>query len=103
MSTEDLEKRAEVHVEGDIPPSSASGPDNVPDPQSVTFTDYDNPFELVNNAAGTPPNITKLSRHAWVGCGGEVYVLECLGRGHIRIEPVKRENGTLARLINARL
>jgi len=29
----------------------------------------------------------------WVGCGGEIYVLECLGKGHIRIEPVEADEG----------
>jgi ATP-dependent helicase IRC3 len=27
-----------------------------------------------------------LSRNSWVGCGQDVYVLECLGKGHVRIE-----------------
>ncbi|VDB99642.1 unnamed protein product [Peniophora sp. CBMAI 1063] len=95
ISIEDLEKRAESHIDGDVisPSDKALTSESVPDPQSVTFTDYDNPFELINGAAGIPPNITKLSRNAWVGCGGDIYVLECMGRGHIRIEPVKREDG----------
>jgi len=67
--------------------------DIIPDPRSVTFVDYDNPFVLENNGEGTPPHISKLSRNAWVGCGGDIYVLECLGRGHIRIEPFQREAG----------
>jgi len=32
-----------------------------------------------------------MSANAWVGCGGDVYVLECLGKGHVRIEPVENE------------
>ena len=90
VSTDDLEKRANDRAEHDIPPSKTPRSANVANPQSITFTDYDNPFELVDNAAGTPPHITQLSRHAWIGCGGDIYVLDCLGRGHIRVEPVKR-------------
>jgi ATP-dependent helicase IRC3 len=62
---------------------------SVPDPKSVTYIDYDNPFVLVNQSTGTPsPHILQLSRNAWVDCGGGIHVLECLGKGHIRIEPV---------------
>ncbi|KAL0951262.1 hypothetical protein HGRIS_007976 [Hohenbuehelia grisea] len=68
--------------------SSASDTDNlIPKPESVTYTDYDNPFALVEDSSGAP-NIIAISPNAWVGCGGDIYVLECLGRGHIRIEPV---------------
>lgn len=68
-----------------------SGPasiDHIPDPTSVTYVDYENPFALVGDASGAP-HITKLSKNAWVGCGGDVYVLECLGSGFIRVEPIK--------------
>jgi len=61
----------------------------------VTFVDYENPFALVNKSSGTAPHIAKLSRHDWVGCGGDIYVLECMGKGHVRIEPVAREDGKI--------
>lgn len=61
---------------------------SVPDPRSVTYIDYDDPFSLVNQSLGTSPHIAQLSRNAWVGCGDDIYVLECLGKGHLRIEPV---------------
>ncbi|KAF8272905.1 P-loop containing nucleoside triphosphate hydrolase protein [Lactarius quietus] len=61
---------------------------SVPEPRSVTYIDYDNPFSLVNQSLGTSPHIAQLSRNAWVGCGDDIYVLECMGKGHIRIEPV---------------
>ena len=62
---------------------------SIPDPKSVTYIDYDNPFVLVNQTTGTPsPHILQLSRNAWVDCGEGIHVLECLGKGHIRIEPV---------------
>ncbi|KAJ4486068.1 P-loop containing nucleoside triphosphate hydrolase protein [Lentinula aciculospora] len=62
---------------------------NVPNPESVTYTDYDNPFAFVSKFSGLAPHINKLSMHAWVGCGNDVYVLECLGKGFIRIEKIK--------------
>jgi len=33
-----------------------------------------------------------LSKNAWVGCGENVYVLECLGKGYMRIE-LKEQDG----------
>ncbi|KAJ7706233.1 P-loop containing nucleoside triphosphate hydrolase protein [Mycena rosella] len=65
-TTESLEKRAADTIVLD-------STDNIPEPRSVTYTDYDDPFSLVNQASGAP-QIAKLSRHAWVGCGGDVYV-----------------------------
>lgn len=61
----------------------------MPDPKSVTYIDYDNPFVLVNQSTGmASPHVLQLSRNAWVDCGEGIHVLECLGKGHIRIEPV---------------
>lgn len=64
--------------------------DDIPQPRSVTYTDYDDPFSLQHNASGSP-HIATLSTNAWVGCGDDIYVLECLGKGHIRIEPAKED------------
>lgn len=63
-------------------------------PKSVTYTDYDDPFSMVNTSSGAP-HIYKLSQLAWVGCGGDIYVLECLGRGHLRIEPMDSSEGRI--------
>jgi len=60
----------------------------VPDPKSVTYIDYDSPFALFDPSIKTSPHIVQLSKNAWVDCGEGIYVLECLGKGHIRIEPV---------------
>jgi len=91
-TTEILEKRvADAIANADIDETAARRPDNfdkVPNPKSVTYTDYENPFSLVDQASGAP-HIAKLSGNAWVGCGNDVYVLECLGKGYIRIEPVE--------------
>ena len=65
--------------------------DVVPEPTSVTYTDYDDPFSFVDQSSGAP-QIRKMSNYAWVGCGGDIYVLDCLGKGYIRIEEVKNED-----------
>jgi len=41
---------------------------------------------MVDSFSGAP-HVTRLSPNAWVGCGSDIYVLECLGKGYIRIEP----------------
>ena len=66
--------------------------DDIPEPTSVTYIDHEDPFSLVSESSGAP-HIAALSKHAWVGCGGDVYVLECLGKGYMRIEPVKAQQG----------
>ena len=60
--------------------------DCIPDPTSITYLDYDDPFAMVDSFSGAP-YISRLSPNAWVGCGSNIYVLECLGKGYIRIEP----------------
>ncbi|CDO71637.1 hypothetical protein BN946_scf184911.g107 [Trametes cinnabarina] len=63
----------------------------IPAPKSVTYIDHDDPFVLADQASGDP-NIRQLSRNAWVCCGDGIYILECLGHGHIRVEPAQDEN-----------
>jgi len=70
---------------------SSCDPDNIsvqsiPEPSSVTYLDYNDPFAMVDSFSGAP-HIPRLSPNAWVGCGSDIYVLECLGKGYIRIEP----------------
>ncbi|KZT02640.1 P-loop containing nucleoside triphosphate hydrolase protein [Laetiporus sulphureus 93-53] len=89
-SMQSLEERAaELDDIEDPEPSKLKAPD-VPDPTSVTYVDYDDPWELVDEASGAP-HLWKLSPHAWVGCGGDIYILECLGRGFIRVEPYQND------------
>ena len=64
---------------------ASNGPLDVPTPRSVTFTEHDNPFFLGNEDKG-PRHIAALSSLSWVNCGGDIYVLELLTRGFIRIE-----------------
>ncbi len=63
----------------------------VPEPKSVTYIEHDDPFSLADGASGAP-HIRTLSRNAWVGCGGDIYILECMGKGYIRIEPNTSED-----------
>ncbi|KAG6381131.1 P-loop containing nucleoside triphosphate hydrolase protein [Boletus reticuloceps] len=60
--------------------------DCIPEPTSVTYLDYGDPFAMVDSFSGAP-HVSRLSPNAWVGCGSDIYVLECLGKGYIRIEP----------------
>ena len=83
---------AAIHSESDDPSPVPNSVDNVPDPKSVTYTDYEDPFSLVHSGSGAP-HIFGLSNFAWVGCGGDVYVLECLGKGAIRIDPIEGDEG----------
>ncbi|KAG1864258.1 P-loop containing nucleoside triphosphate hydrolase protein [Suillus subalutaceus] len=91
-SVETLEARAQIAVIQDagdeqVPVDSR---DDIPDPKYITYVDYQNPFALVDGCSGAP-HITKLSTNAWVGCGEDVYILECLGKGYIRIECVSAD------------
>ena len=61
--------------------------DDIPDVHEVTYTRYDDPLLLLDNSCDAP-NLRSLSPHAWVGCGGERYVLDW-GKGFIRIEPLE--------------
>ncbi len=84
----ELELRADAATGVSIVAPIGDNRYSIPDPRSVTYIDYDDPFSLVNQSLGTSPHIAQLSRNAWVRCGDDIYVLECLGKGHIRIEPV---------------
>lgn len=92
-TVESLEQRAAEAI-GEV---SVDSGDPIPQPKSVTYLDYENPFSLVNASSGEP-QIAKLSSNAWVGCGDNIYVLECLGKGHIRIEPVAANEGAPLRI-----
>lgn len=86
MTSEELEVAAKASID------RVDTNDNIPAPKSVTYTDFENPFALVNDASGAP-HITQLSSMNWVGCGGDIYVLECMGRGFIRIERAPSSDG----------
>ncbi|SRR6266478_6140602 len=91
-SAQELEARAEAANREELnAPYTHPTDDNrpsVPDPKSVTYIDYDDPFALFDQSIKTSFHTVQLSRNAWVNCGEGIYVLECLGKGHIRVEPV---------------
>lgn len=89
-----LEERFDKAINNPDNTGRADTYDKVPQPKTVTYTDYENPFSLVDQSSGAP-HISKLSSNAWVGCGDDIYVLDCLGKGHIRIEPVNANKGEL--------
>ncbi|KAG1749940.1 P-loop containing nucleoside triphosphate hydrolase protein [Suillus paluster] len=86
-SIETLEARAETAILGDTGQVLADSRDDIPDPKYITYLDYQNPFALVDGCSGAP-HVAKLSTNAWVGCGNDIYILECLGKGYIRIEHI---------------
>lgn len=65
---------------------------DIPDPKSVTYVDYEDPFSFVDDAFGAP-HIRKLSQYAWLGLGGDAYLLECLGKGFVRVEQTESDTG----------
>ena len=86
-TTESLEKRAAEREQLDILVSpNDSNTISIPDPTSISYTDYDHPFETVD-VKDKSVHIYSLSPLAWVACGDDIYVLELLKRGYIRIEP----------------
>ncbi|KAI1788749.1 P-loop containing nucleoside triphosphate hydrolase protein [Ganoderma leucocontextum] len=74
--------------ESELPSSGVMG--NVPMPRSVTYIDHEDPFVLADQGSGDPI-LRKLTQNAWVSCGGGVYVLECMGKGYVRITPIETD------------
>ncbi|KAH7883536.1 P-loop containing nucleoside triphosphate hydrolase protein [Phlebopus sp. FC_14] len=93
----DLESRARSAVSRNWEgvPAHLDSRDNIRDPTSITYIDYDDPFALVDKFSGAP-HFSKLSPNAWVGCGKDLYVLECLGKGYIRVESITADEDTPA-------
>ena len=76
-----LEKRAEAFEA--MHTDSASDP--IPDPISILYTDEDDPFTIASDAQ-KPGHINTMSRLSWVACGQDIFVIELVARGFIRIE-----------------
>ena len=89
-SIESLDERSKERESEDALNLPKDTADHIPAPKSVTYIDHDNPFSLVDQSSGAP-HIRAISPNAWVGCGGDIYVLECMGKGFIRIEPAESE------------
>lgn len=79
---EEMEKR----LKEDMNSTAVDSRPIVPDPQTVTYLDHEDLSSLAADTSGAP-HIRQLSSNAWVGCGDDIYVLECMGKGHLRIEP----------------
>ena len=62
-------------------------------PKFVTYTDYEDPFSWVEENSGAP-HVNRISQFAWVGCGNDTYVLECLGQGFVRIDSTDVDGGS---------
>ncbi|CAA7258701.1 unnamed protein product [Cyclocybe aegerita] len=97
MTTEDLERRA-AEIDGlrGIEPPSLSSTPSVPYPASITYVEHDDPFS-VSETSDKPNHINALSPYAWVSCGDNIYVLELLSRGFIRIDFDEEDNRFFAR------
>lgn len=80
---ESLEKRAEEARGGEK--SQSNDAVRTLDLKSITYTDHDDPFDVLNGA-DKEGHIYGLSPLAWVACGNDIYVLELLKKGYIRIE-----------------
>lgn len=65
--------------------SSSRSAIEVPEPESVTYIEHEDPFSTVEGASGSP-HVTTLSQHAWVACGNDTYILDCLGQGFIKVQ-----------------
>lgn len=59
---------------------------NMPEIKSVTYQEHDDPFSWQHHAK-TEKNVRLLSPLAWVASHGS-YILETLGRGNLRVEPL---------------
>jgi hypothetical protein len=71
----------------------------------LEYTDYETAFDYVSSGeSGTVDptyeadanglvRVNKISKLAWIGCGQDVWVLELLGKGHVKI--VKTKDGKL--------
>ena len=94
-SLESLEERAQVQKEADTEFATEDKNTSleVPSPESVTYVDYNNPFAFIGECCGTTQMIHQLSPLAWVSVGGEIYILECVGAGFIRVEPLTDPEG----------
>lgn len=81
VTLEEMERRAKAAATGSRSPNV-----DVPDPESVIYKDYEDPWAFVDDTSGCP-DIRQMSSFAWVGIGDDSYVLECMGNGFIKIMP----------------
>jgi hypothetical protein len=63
-----------------------TGVSNMADIEGVTYVDHEDPFSWKHHT-DKERYIKALSPLAWVPCHGS-YILECLGKGRLRIDPL---------------
>jgi ATP-dependent helicase IRC3 len=106
-SVQELEARAEAANREELSVPHAHPTDDnrpsVPDPKSITYIDHDDPFALFSQSVKALPHMVQLSKNAWVDCGEGIYVLECLDKGHIRIEPIPEGERNRSEVLSVRL
>jgi ATP-dependent helicase IRC3 len=81
-----LEKKQKAAEDAALRTQGNSAVHNVPDVTSVTYKDYDDPLSW-QYQANKEKHIFQMSSLAWVHSHGS-YILECMGRGTIRVEPL---------------
>ncbi|KAF5355713.1 hypothetical protein D9756_003723 [Leucocoprinus leucothites] len=95
-NVETLEAKSQAKTAPILGPDGTHITGGLSDPRygdlSVTYTDHEDPFSLMDNMSGAP-NMFRISYNAWVGCGNNIYVLPCLQHGDVRIQPVEDEDG----------
>ena len=52
---------------------------------SITYTDEDDPFAIASDSLKLG-HINAMSGFQWVSCGNDVFVIELVAKGFIRIE-----------------
>ncbi|KAK0208060.1 P-loop containing nucleoside triphosphate hydrolase protein [Desarmillaria ectypa] len=85
-SLESMERRV-----NDANTSYGYAAENVPKPETVTYVDYNDPLSFLKLPSDSP-NVRNLSNNAWIAIGKEKFILECLGKGYIKIELVKEDD-----------
>jgi len=98
-SLEELAQEQEKEADVGFAAEDEHASPDIPSPESVTYVDYDDPFAFIGECCGTTPVVQQLSLLAWVSVGGETYVLECVGAGFIRVEPLTDPEGEIRHLV----
>lgn len=104
QSTSELRRSGEERQQ--LEASSKSNSTSPPpfDDLRVQYTDYETAFDYVSSGTKgdvveldengdevSSVHVNRISKLAWIGCGEDVWVLELLGKGHVRI--VKTRDG----------
>lgn len=86
-------KEAEEMREQQADGSKAKAKDQGPLSATVTFTDYDSVFDLIEDTSGER-HIRQMSQYAWVSVAEERYILSNSNGSYLKIEPTVKEGIT---------